>query len=116
MTRWTDRKPKKLNKQGLQFYILESKRLDRPSNGTYNFYVLVLNNSSYQKLSDLNNKTMGYYEIDNVDSNEYLNKIDKKIDISFAKNDNYSDLTNNLLNNKVDSIVIKIQDQYINSQ
>lgn len=74
---------------------------------TYDFSVLVLKDSSYQKLSDLESKTMGYYEIDNVDSNEYLDKINKKIDVTFEKSNNYSDLTNQLLNKKVESIIIE---------
>lgn len=74
---------------------------------TYN--VIILEESSYTKLDDLKNTDMGYLFIE-LDNDEYLDKIKKKIDVKLNQMD-VSELYNGLINNKIDSILIN--DAYI---
>lgn len=65
--------------------------------------VIVLKNSTFKNIKDLTDKTMGYLSIN---ENNYLDLIDNKIE---SKMINYSDVYNlyeDLLNKKIDSIVI----------
>lgn len=65
--------------------------------------VIVLKNSTFKNIKDLTDKTMGYL---NINENNYLDLIDNKIE---SKMINYSDVYNlyeDLLNKKIDSIVI----------
>jgi len=74
---------------------------------TYN--VIVLKNSSYNKLDDLKNSNMGYLFIE-LDNDKYLEKIKKEIDVNLSQMD-VSELYNGLIDNKIESILIN--DAYI---
>lgn len=87
-------------------------------NNTYNFFtgtnkdydtltysVVVLKNSNYKKLNDLNNKTIAYLN-DNYksDINKYLKENIKYDEILM---DNFSTLSDQLLNSELDAIVLE---------
>lgn len=74
---------------------------------TYN--IIVLNDSNYQQLSDLENTTMGYLFLE-ISNNDYLNTIKKKINTELKQLDVY-ELYEQLINKKIESIVIN--DGYI---
>ena len=69
---------------------------------TYN--VLVLNNSSYTKLEDLSNKTIGYLDLE-LDNDDYLNDIQQKIDTNLKQLDVYA-LYKELNDETIDAIII----------
>ena len=69
---------------------------------TYN--VIVLKDSSYEKIDDLNNTIMGHLFIDE-ESNEYLNEVSNKISVEFSELDIFG-IYDKLLNREVNSIVI----------
>ncbi len=66
--------------------------------------VIVLKNSKYEKLEDLENTTMGYL-LNELDDEEYLNVLKEKVSLNFKKF-NIFDLYQNLLDKKIDSILI----------
>lgn len=74
---------------------------------TYN--IIVLNDSNYQKLEDLNNTTMGYLFIE-LNNNDYLNTIKRKINTELKQLDVY-ELYKELTNKEIESIIIN--DGYI---
>lgn len=74
---------------------------------TYN--VIVLNDSEYQKLSDLKNTTMGYLFLE-LNDTDYLNKVKKKVKVDLKQLDVY-ELYKELLDKNIDSILIN--DGYI---
>ena len=70
------------------------------------YSVIVLKNSSYEKLKDIEGLSLGYYS----KSNGYKKankKIKSKIDVDFKKYDDYLELKNDLLNKKVKAIVVE---------
>lgn len=74
---------------------------------TYNYSILVSNNSNYKKLNDLKTKDIGYYDDGEEINNKALNKVLKKINLdSNLYNDNY-ELANALLDGEVDAILIE---------
>lgn len=74
---------------------------------TYNYSILVSNNSNYNNIKDLDNKYLGYYEDSEKVSNEALKKVLKKVDINKNKyNDNY-EMAKALLEGEVDAILIE---------
>lgn len=83
--------------------LLENLDLDYK---TYNYSILV-SNSKYKKLSDLESKDIGYYSDEDEISDKALKKVLKKIDIDSNKyNDNY-ELAYALLDGEVDAIMIE---------
>lgn len=74
---------------------------------TYNYSILVSNDSNYKNIKDLDTKYLGYYKDDDNISNKALNKVLKKVDINSNKyNDNY-EMANALLEGEVDAILIE---------
>ena len=72
---------------------------------TTEYYVLVLNDGTYNELKDLENKSLGYIELDD-NKEDSLNHINNKIQIETkAYNEMYT-LYKDLLSNKIDSIII----------
>lgn len=67
--------------------------------------VIVLKNSNYNEIKDLNNKTMGYLSINN-ETNDYLNKVEEKISSNLVLYEEVYKLYEDLLNKNIDSIVI----------
>lgn len=75
------------------------------NNIEYTIYnILVLNDSNYQTINDLNNTKMGYLFID-IDDDNYLNNIKDKVDVEL-KQLGLEELHDELLNNEIDSIII----------
>lgn len=74
---------------------------------TYN--VIVLNDSSYEKIEDLENTTMGYLFIE-INNSNYLDIINSKVNAKLKQLD-VSELYKELMNEKIESIVIN--DGYI---
>lgn len=74
---------------------------------TYNYTLLVSNNSNYVSIKDLATKHLGYYEDEEKIGNKALNKVLKKVDMNSNKyNDNY-EMANDLLEGEVDAILIE---------
>jgi len=81
---------------------------------TYN--IIVLKNSNYKELKDLNNTKMGYL-FNDVDNDKYLDKIKKEIDIELKEED-FLTIYTDLINNEISSIIINeayldiVEEQY----
>ena len=78
---------------------------------TYNYSVVVLKESEYDKLKDIANEELGYYKDDNEQTTKSLEKITSKIEININDYDNTHDLAVDLTNNKLDAIII--EDSYL---
>ncbi len=71
-----------------------------------NYSVIVLKTSEYEKLEDIKNKTVGYYD-NGVNSNEIENRLKKEIKINFKSYKSSDTQVQDLLNSKVDAIVLE---------
>ena len=78
---------------------------------TYNYSVVALKESEYDKLKDIVNEELGYYKEDNEQTTKSLEKITSKIEININDYDNTHDLAVDLTNNKLDAIII--EDSYL---
>ncbi len=78
---------------------------------SYNFSVVVLKDSNYKKIKDLKDKTMAYYEIDDVDSELFLDEIMKKVEPEFKVESSYTDAIDKLAGGEVEAAVI--EDSYL---
>ena len=67
--------------------------------------VVVLKSSNYKDIKDLNNKKMGYLNI-NINSNDYLDKISNIVNSNMIEYDDVYSLYEDLLNKKIDSFII----------
>ncbi len=74
---------------------------------TYNYSVLVLEDSSYHKLKDINGKKIGYYDDGSEESSSSLDKVMKKVELSKVRYEDTEKLANALLEKKVDAILIE---------
>lgn len=72
---------------------------------TEEYYILVLKNSNYENLSDIENKELAIYNGDE-NYNKALEDIKKKINLQEKKYDNYADAVNAVMNKKVTSVLI----------
>ena len=81
---------------------------------TYN--IIVLKDSNYKELKDLNNTKMGYL-FNDVDNDKYLDKIKKEIDVELKEED-FLTIYTDLINSEISSIIINeayldiIEEQY----
>ncbi|MBR1413065.1 MAG: LCP family protein [Bacilli bacterium] len=76
----------------------------------HNYQVLVLNNSSYKDIDDIENKKIGTLEnVNNEDEGlkEAIKKINKKIKVKYEEKDDAITLVNSLLDSDVDAILIE---------
>lgn len=93
----------------ITFYIIKTNNLLNNLDlnyKTYNYSILVSNNSDYKNIKDLNNKYLGYYD-DEENSNKAIKKVLKKVEIDTNKySDNY-ELANALITGEVDAIMIE---------
>ena len=78
---------------------------------TYNYSVIVLKNSKYKNINDINNKKIGYYKTEGEETEKSLTKLSKKITTNNTSYDDVYTLANNLLNNKEDAMLI--EDSYL---
>lgn len=70
------------------------------------YLVLVEKNSNYNKIKDLNNKSIGYINNQLKDTTKVIEKLDKEIKTNKEKYDDYNKLFSDLNNNNIDSILI----------
>lgn len=71
------------------------------------YLVLVLKDSDYQKLKDLENEDIGYVKNDITSINKAIDKINKKIKIENREYDNYDLVFKDALSYKLESILIE---------
>lgn len=76
-----------------------------------NYSVIVLKNSNYNNIEDIRNKTVGYYQ-NSTGSKEAQEYLGKKVNIDFKSYSSSDTLVADLLNSKID--VILIEDAIIN--
>ena len=74
---------------------------------TYNYSVIVLKDSSYEKLKDLDNLEIGYYDDGSVETDKALNKVLKKVELETTGYEDNHALANSLLEAEVDAILLE---------
>ena len=92
------------------FYILKTDGLLNNLNlnyKTYNYKVVVLKDSNYNKLNDIEDKQLGYYKTDGKETTKSLNKLASKVNTNNKEYDNTETLVEDLLNKRVDAILIE---------
>ena len=92
------------------FYILKTDGLLNNLNlnyKTYNYKVVVLKDSNYNKLNDIEDKQLGYYKTDGKETTKSLNKLASKVNTDNKEYDNTETLVEDLLNKRVDAILIE---------
>lgn len=72
---------------------------------TLNYNVIVLKNSDYENIKDLNKKTIGFIKDQNV--NDAINTLDNKIDFKTNKYSNIADTIDSLLKDNSKAIVLE---------
>lgn len=80
---------------------------DKDNYKTENFLVLVLEDSYYEKLEDLNDKDIGYVNNNITSIDKALDKINKKINIKNLEYDNYNLVFDDMLAKKLSSSLIE---------
>lgn len=70
------------------------------------YYVIVKKNSKYNELKDLNNKSMAIFENQSKNYQKVLKEVEKSIKVKDKKYNSISIIVKELLDNKVDSILI----------
>ena len=94
----------------VSFYILKTDGLLNNLNlnyKTYNYKVVVLKDSNYNKLNDIEDKQLGYYKTDGKETTKSLNKLASKVNTDNKEYDNTETLVEDLLNKRVDAILIE---------
>lgn len=82
--------------------VLNGMNIDYKS---HNYSVLVLKNSNYKNIDDLKDKKVGYYDNGTSEIDKSLSKIDVKVNyISYS---NLEELSQDLLNKKIDAILLE---------
>ena len=71
------------------------------------YLVLVLKDSDYQKLKDLENEAIGYVKNDITSINKALDKLNKKVKLENREYDNYNLAFEDTINHKLESILIE---------
>ena len=70
------------------------------------YYVVVKKNSDYKELSDLDNRKLAIMENASTNYQKALKEVNKKIDVKTVKYKNVNVLANDLITEKVDSILL----------
>lgn len=70
------------------------------------YYVIVLNESRYEKLADLENKTIGTYSLNDDNYSVALKNVQKKLSFNEQKYDDVSLIANDLLAGKEEAVLI----------
>lgn len=76
-----------------------------------NYSVVVLNNSNYEKIEDLNDKKMGYLNIDGEGTKLANNNVSEKIKINLEEKEDLVTLKESLFKESTDSILL--EDSYM---
>lgn len=97
------------------FYLLKTNNVLMSFNKnykTYNYSVVVLKNSNYDKLADIADQTMGYYKTDGEECQKSLEELENKVSITKKSYTDLYGLAEGLLNGKVEAMLI--EDAYLN--
>ncbi len=95
---------------GVNYCLKLDNFLDNITNSDYeiqNYSVIVLNNNTYNKLSDLNGKTMGYINNEDTNIDSIKNELNSSVNPTYVAYEDISELRDSLLSKDVDSIVIE---------
>ena len=98
----------------LSFYLLKTAGLLDNLNlnyKTYNYSVVVLKSSNYDKIGDIEGESLGYYKTDGNECKKSLEKLAKKVDTDNKKYDDVNTMAADLLNEKVEAMLI--EDSYL---
>ena len=74
---------------------------------TENYSVIVLKESGYEDINDIENKKIGYLSDDEEDILELKSQLKKKVSINYEEYNDSLNLGNDLIGKKIDSIVIE---------
>lgn len=99
----------------LSFYLIKTAGLINNLNlnyKTYNYSVVVLKNSNYSKIKDIENETLGYYKTDGNECKKSLEKLKKKVETDNKKYDDVNTMAADLLDEKIEAMLI--EDSYLN--
>lgn len=77
-----------------------------------NFLILVLQDSQYQKLEDLQDKTIGYVPSTMTKIGEAINELNQKLTIENKTYEQYDKLFEDLMNKMIDSVLV--EESYMN--
>lgn len=94
----------------LSFYILKTAGLLNNLNlnyKTYNYSVVVLKDGNYDKIKDIENEDLGYYETEGPETEKSLEKLAKKVETENSDYDSIEELASDLLDKKVDAMLIE---------
>ena len=95
----------------LSFFIFQTAGVLNNMNDnytTYNYSVVVLNDSDYEKIKDLKNKTMGYFKVeDNESIDKALEKINSLVKVDTNSYNDLSEISNDLLEGNTESILLE---------
>ena len=78
----------------------------------HNYSVLVLKDSDYKNIEDLDGKTLGYYDNNLDDSKDIISKIEEKISVDSILYNDINSTADALTSKEVEMIVL--EDSYIN--
>ena len=98
----------------LSFYIIKTTDFLSDMNldyKTYNYSVIVLKDSSYETLKDINGKVLGYYDNGSEEGEKALNKVMGKVELESNSYDDTHKASNALLEKEVDAVLI--EDAYL---
>lgn len=73
----------------------------------YTYYVQVKNDSAYQKLSDIENKNLGYYNDNNDATKKAIGTLSKKVKTTNEGFGNLESLGTSVLNQKMDAVLLE---------
>lgn len=73
---------------------------------TKNYYILVLKDSNYQKINDLENKKIGYVQGLDKSVDKAIDDFDKKIKLEHEEFTTFTEVFESLYNNELDGILI----------
>ncbi len=74
---------------------------------TYNYSVVVLKSNNYKKIEDIKDKNLGYYKTEGKETTKSINKLESIVTTNNIEYNNTESLATDLLNNKVDAILIE---------
>ena len=77
------------------------------------YYVVVNKDSKYNELKDLDNKSMAIFENQSDNYKKVLNEVEKNIKIKDKKYNNINEIVRDLLDNKIDSLLINSSNKEI---
>lgn len=73
---------------------------------TENYSVVVKKSSNYNEIEDIKGASLGYYS-NSIGASKANKKLSKKIDVNFEEYSDITELTSNLLNEKINVIVVE---------